>query len=260
MNRSRWIATGLALFFLMVTITAVSAFSYQVRWGDTLSQLAVRFGVSTNDIVDANSKITNPNLIYAGDTIEIPAGDDGGGTGGLPGTYVVVRGDTLFAIARRFNTTIDELCRLNPLIRNKNLIYPGQVINLPGGTGGEPDDNTPPVTSTPFGVGGQIVNFNNVTAMKDNSMTWVKLQYRWTPGDSPSLLAGDIQTVHDNGMKILLSITGNDTFPTAGSIEFDRYVEFVEGVAALGPDAIEIWNEMNLDREWPAGEINPATY
>ena len=24
--------------------------------------------------------------------------------------------------------------------------------------------------------------------------------------------------------------------------------------------AIEVWNEMNLDREWPQGQINPATY
>jgi hypothetical protein len=31
-------------------------------------------------------------------------------------------------------------------------------------------------------------------------------------------------------------------------------------VAALGPDAIEVWNEQNIDREWPAGQIDPNSY
>jgi hypothetical protein len=34
----------------------------------------------------------------------------------------------------------------------------------------------------------------------------------------------------------------------------------VGDLAAQGADAIEIWNEMNIDREWPAGQINPASY
>jgi hypothetical protein len=34
----------------------------------------------------------------------------------------------------------------------------------------------------------------------------------------------------------------------------------VGGVAALGPDAIEVWNEPNLDREWPRGQIGGGNY
>lgn len=44
--------------------------------------------------------------------------------------YTVVRGDTLWGIARRYNTTVDELVRLNN-IKNKNLIYVGQKIKVP---------------------------------------------------------------------------------------------------------------------------------
>ncbi len=46
---------------------------------------------------------------------------------------------------------------------------------------------------------------------------------------------------------------------TACSYDLSCY-QFLGGVAALGPDAIEIWNEQNIDREWPSGEINPQTY
>jgi hypothetical protein len=40
----------------------------------------------------------------------------------------------------------------------------------------------------------------------------------------------------------------------------DQFAGFLGGVARLGPDAIEVWNEENLDREWPNGQISPVTY
>lgn len=45
-------------------------------------------------------------------------------------TYKVVRGDTLSKIAKQYGTTVDTLVKLNG-IKNKNLIYVGQIIKLP---------------------------------------------------------------------------------------------------------------------------------
>ena len=45
-------------------------------------------------------------------------------------TYTVRPGDTLWAIARRFGTTVQELVNLNG-IADPNLIYPSQVLRLP---------------------------------------------------------------------------------------------------------------------------------
>jgi LysM repeat protein len=42
----------------------------------------------------------------------------------------VQRGDTLRIIANKFGTTVENLLRLNPDIKNANLIYVGQVINV----------------------------------------------------------------------------------------------------------------------------------
>ena len=44
-------------------------------------------------------------------------------------TYTVVSGDTLSAIASKYNTTVDSLVRKNN-IENPNLIYAGQVLNI----------------------------------------------------------------------------------------------------------------------------------
>lgn len=48
-------------------------------------------------------------------------------------TYQVVAGDTLWAIAERFGTTVAALSAANQL-SDPNLIYPGEVVTLPGGT------------------------------------------------------------------------------------------------------------------------------
>src|SRR5690606_26315866 len=41
---------------------------------------------------------------------------------------------------------------------------------------------------------------------------------------------------------------------------YQQFAAFLGGVAALGPEAIEVWNEQNIDREWPAGQISPQAY
>lgn len=65
-------------------------------------------------------------------------------------TYVVVPGDTLSAIARRFGVTISELAQANRIV-NPNLIYVGQTLVIPGvaSPGGNP---APPAPLPPSGA------------------------------------------------------------------------------------------------------------
>ena len=95
--------------------------TYYVQRGDTLRKIASKFSTTVDEILKVNTQITNPNLIYAGQAITIPAGVS---------TYIVQRGDTLRVIANRFGTTVDALLHLNSNITNPNLIYVGQVINV----------------------------------------------------------------------------------------------------------------------------------
>lgn len=102
----------------------VDVIIYTVRPGDTLSEIAAKYGISYQRIALYNG-IENPNLIYAGETIRIPIG------GNVTGSryYTVRSGDTLSEIALRFGTTVQNLQRLNN-IENPNLIYIGQVLRI----------------------------------------------------------------------------------------------------------------------------------
>ncbi|PID86799.1 MAG: hypothetical protein CSB13_02670 [Chloroflexi bacterium] len=125
-------------------------------------------------------------------------------------------------------------------------------------SGPPPPVSAPPVAVGGFELGGQTHSFANPDLMASAGMNWVKFQHKWGSGSNPNDLAGRINSAHGAGFKVLLSIPGANTYPE--SINFEEYVQFLAGVAALGPDAIEVWNEMNIDFEWPAGEIDPASY
>ena len=100
---------------------------YKIKWGDTLWSIARRFGVSIQDLVNWNN-IKNPNLIYAGNYLTIYVGNSSSSPT-TQNSYVVKRGDTLWGIAMRYGTTVNRLVSING-IRNRNLIYPGQIIRI----------------------------------------------------------------------------------------------------------------------------------
>ena len=98
--------------------------AYTVRRGDTLWSIARRYGTTVKELELLND-LPDPNLIYVGQTLRLPGGGED------EASYTVRRGDTLWSIARRYDTTVEALVRLNG-IRNPDLIHVGQVLRLPG--------------------------------------------------------------------------------------------------------------------------------
>jgi uncharacterized protein YraI len=123
----------------------------------------------------------------------------------------------------------------------------------------------PPVTGTTnvtgFNLGGHIQNMNEGTAgwMRVAGMTWVKRQWRWERGQDPANAAGVINEAHASGFKILLGVVGYGNQVNDPGY-FEDFASFVGGVAGYGADAIEVWNEPNIDREWANGSIDPGRY
>ena len=122
-----------ALASVAITQSAASspAMTYTVASGDTLSQIAARFGTTFEALAQLNH-LSDPNLIYPGQHLAIPeAAAAAAASRPAPSTYTVAAGDTLSGIAGRFGTTYQALARING-IADPNMIQVGEVLRLSG--------------------------------------------------------------------------------------------------------------------------------
>jgi hypothetical protein len=133
-----------------------------------------------------------------------------------------------------------------------------------GSTSGNPNPVPPPSGSIgSFEYGGHVTGATTgaVGAMKSAGMSWMKVQLRYYIGSNPSIAAAEINAAHAAGFKILLGVVGTPSELAAGGAGYVKdFANFLGGVASYGPDAIEVWNEPNLNREWPTGQISGAAY
>lgn len=140
-------------------------------------------------------------------------------------------------------------------------VLAGEVASPSGGGAvGAPPPAYSAASLGTFSYGAHIANFGGTERMREAGMTWVKVQVRYGRGSDPGSVAGLINEAHNNGFRILLGVVGYPNDVLAGQSYFNDYASFVGGAAALGADAIEVWNEPNLDREWPNGNIDPGLY
>lgn len=99
---------------------------YTVKSGDTLYKIANTYGLSVADLINANN--LKSNTLSIGQKLIIPTAEQEVPTTSYQ-NYTVTKGDSLYAIAREYNTTVSELMSINNL--KSNLLSIGQVIKVP---------------------------------------------------------------------------------------------------------------------------------
>ena len=97
-----------------------------VKAGDTLSDIAERYGVSVGSLMRANG-LRNSNFLEAGQTLRLPESRTAGNR-----RHTVRSGDTLGAIAVRYRVSERQLMALNGL-SSADYLEVGQTLRLPGG-------------------------------------------------------------------------------------------------------------------------------
>ena len=94
---------------------------YQVMSGDTLYSLANKYNITIDELKKLND-LTDDNLVV-GQLLSVPSGLS------TANTYIVSIGDTLYSIAKEFNTSVDKLKEINNL--SNNLLSIGQKLFIP---------------------------------------------------------------------------------------------------------------------------------
>jgi len=150
--------------------------TYTVKAGDTLYGISNQFGVSVTELASLNN--VNANTLKIGQILKIP-----NKSGTNPDTmfmYTVKKGDSLYSIAKKYNTTVDEIKKLNYL--TTNLLYIGQVLRIPEMYTKEEDFYLPNYTNYVVKAGDSLYSIAkkyNTTVndlVKDNSLDNINLK------------------------------------------------------------------------------------
>ena len=124
----------LALSMTVVTPVAAAPAAHAPTWhwvvrGETLFSIGRLYNVSPWTIASAN-QLANPNRIYVGQRLYIPAGPHYYPPYRCGSYYTVWRGDTLFRIGRAYGVSAWSIARANR-IYNMNHIWAGQSLFIP---------------------------------------------------------------------------------------------------------------------------------
>ncbi|MCS7051300.1 MAG: LysM peptidoglycan-binding domain-containing protein, partial [Thermomicrobium sp.] len=129
-RRGRALAGAVAALAALVAHRAAAASVHIVQPGETLSAIAVRYGVSLAELVRLNG-ISDPDLIFAGSRLSIPAP-----VAVSARIHRVQPGETLTAIAQRYGVAVASLVAANRL-DDPHRILVGQTLVIPPRNGGD---------------------------------------------------------------------------------------------------------------------------
>lgn len=144
--------------------------TYTVKAGDTLYGISNQFGVNVSELADLNN--VNASTLKIGQVLNIPT--DSGSNPNAMFMYTVKKGDSLYTIAQKYNTTVGSIINLNNLKSDKLSI--GQVLRIPEEYTKEEDMVMPLYTSYTVKKGDSlysIARLNNITVdtiLKDNGL------------------------------------------------------------------------------------------
>ncbi|EKD21625.1 uridine kinase [Drepanopeziza brunnea f. sp. 'multigermtubi' MB_m1] len=104
----------------------VPAQTHTVERGETMVTIANMYNVPLKTIEDLNRAIKHPKDIHPGQLLKVPTHD-----AAEPFAYLTQPGDTFEKIAAQYRQTVPAIIAANPQIADPDVLYSGQVINIP---------------------------------------------------------------------------------------------------------------------------------
>lgn len=103
-----------------------------VKQGDTLYALSQKYGVPLQKIIEANTQISNPEVLVVGGKVKIPASPVPiPENGDVYYKHTVKQGDTLWKLSKAWGISLQEMIAANPQLKNPNALLVGEVVSIP---------------------------------------------------------------------------------------------------------------------------------
>ncbi|MCS7458706.1 LysM peptidoglycan-binding domain-containing protein [Paenibacillus doosanensis] len=110
---------------------------HMVKKGESLYQIAQKYNVDLDKLIELNPQIADPNVIDVGMKVKIPNAPK---PVEPPSDYLykhtVVQGDTLWKLSKAWNIPLNDLIAANPQLKNPNVLMTGDVVFIPKTGGG----------------------------------------------------------------------------------------------------------------------------
>lgn len=120
---SNILTIGQQLIIPKVPVNETDYVVYEIQRGDTLYSIARKYNTKVDAIKSYNN--LNSDILTIGSTIQIPINP----TNQAYEEYLIQKGDTLYSIARRFNTTVNDILAINNDL--SSILSVGQIIKIP---------------------------------------------------------------------------------------------------------------------------------
>ncbi|QEN07746.1 LysM peptidoglycan-binding domain-containing protein [Oceanispirochaeta crateris] len=116
------------IIFLILSISIYAQpLSHTLQQGETLYSLSRKYGVTVDEIMNANS-INSPENLSVGSQLIIPGSNSGNSNeNSETSQYIVQKGDTFYRIARNHGLSVNELFELNDFNGNR-ILKPGESV------------------------------------------------------------------------------------------------------------------------------------
>lgn len=207
--------------------------TYTVKKGDSLYQIAIKY----NTTVDELKKINNltSNSLSIGQVLKLPVSKEEP-TEDKNNYHIVVKGDSLYQLAKKYNTTVEELQKINNL--NSTSLSIGQKLTLPKTT------ETPPT------------GYNYYTVVKGDSLYQIAKKYN-TTADNLKKLNNLTSNLLSIGQQLKVPITDNEyilyTIKKGDSLyqiakEYNTTVSDLKTINNLTSNLLSIGQEIKIPR------------
>ena len=215
-------------------IPNMNQITYTVKKGDSLWSIANANNTTVDELANLNDLATN--TIYVGQVLQIPnTGNSGVEMPDMDTVYIVQKGDTVYSIALKYNTTPAAIMNKNNL--TSNILSVGQTLTIPGDVESTGDDD-------------DVINTNTYIVQRGDSLYSISTAYGVSVDDlkRANNLTTDVLTIG----QLLIIPTNTDS--SNGSTTSNLYVvqkgDSLWSIAnrfGVSINAIRMMNNLNSD-------------